>query len=544
MADYLCSSGSYSGEIYVQFYNDDGDRDVQIDYISVDGDYRQAEDQSYNTGVWQDGSCGGSYSEWLHCNGSIGFGEVSGGGGCDPTPITPYISVNDGSWQQISSVTVSSGTKVELGPQPSSGGSWNWSGCGTSGTSREQTIYPTSSCTATAAYTNDCGAQSTQNFNITVSGGGGGTTEAWLEAECGNVGSLWNVNSDGNASNDQYVTIQSGYNSTGSAPTSTSGHITYNFDLSNSGTYNLWARVITPSPTDDSFWLRMDGGSWYQWNNIGPASSWSWQQSQSYSLNSGSHTLTVAYREDGAQLDKIYVGNSTPSGEGSAASNCGGGGGGDNTIVVRARGNTGNESIELQLNDNTVQTWNVTTSYQSFTYTTSSASANIKVYFSDAGGGSNDVQIDYIQVNGQTFQAENQATNTGVWQDGGCGGSYSEWIHCAGYIDFGTRTLGKAAAEEFVEPVTRVPADFELEQNSPNPFNPTTNISFSIPENALVILKVYNTLGEEIQELVRREYTAGRHTVRFNASNLPSGVYFYTFRAGHISISKKMLLVR
>jgi hypothetical protein len=57
----------------VEFDNDDGDKDVQIDYIIVGGQTRQAEDQSYNTGVYQDGECGGSYSEWLHCDGMIGF---------------------------------------------------------------------------------------------------------------------------------------------------------------------------------------------------------------------------------------------------------------------------------------------------------------------------------------------------------------------------------------------------------------------------------------------------------------------------------------
>lgn len=102
--------------------------------------------------------------------------SASGSTTCDPTSITPYIQVNDGSWQQTSSVTVNSGDKVILGPQPASGGSWSWSGCGTSGSSREQTIYPTSSCTAIATYTNSCGTQSTQNFNITVSSSGGGTT--------------------------------------------------------------------------------------------------------------------------------------------------------------------------------------------------------------------------------------------------------------------------------------------------------------------------------------------------------------------------------
>jgi len=75
------TSTQYSGGLTVCFTNDTDNRDVQIDYVVVGGQTRQSENQSYNTGVWQDGSCGGSNSEWLHCNGCIGYGDVSGGGG-------------------------------------------------------------------------------------------------------------------------------------------------------------------------------------------------------------------------------------------------------------------------------------------------------------------------------------------------------------------------------------------------------------------------------------------------------------------------------
>jgi hypothetical protein len=88
---------------------------------------------------------------------------------CAPTAISPWMQVG-GTWTQTSSATVTSGSTVILGPQPVSGGSWSWSGIA-SGTSREVTLTPTSSGTATATYTNSCGAQSTQTFNITVSGG-------------------------------------------------------------------------------------------------------------------------------------------------------------------------------------------------------------------------------------------------------------------------------------------------------------------------------------------------------------------------------------
>ena len=131
-------------------------------------------------------STGGSSS-------SSSGGSSSGGssGGCTPTSITPYIQINGGAWQQTSSVTVSSGSSVKFGPQPASGGSWSWSGCATSGTSREQTVYPTSSCTSTATYTNSCGAQSTQNFTVTVSGSSssssGGSSSSSSGGGTGNI---------------------------------------------------------------------------------------------------------------------------------------------------------------------------------------------------------------------------------------------------------------------------------------------------------------------------------------------------------------------
>jgi hypothetical protein len=86
---------------------------------------------------------------------------------CAPTAITPYI-YSDGSWLRTDAVVVSAGKQVALGPQPVSGGSWSWTGCGTSGSAREQ--YPTvgATCTATVAYTNACGAKSFQTFTLSV----------------------------------------------------------------------------------------------------------------------------------------------------------------------------------------------------------------------------------------------------------------------------------------------------------------------------------------------------------------------------------------
>jgi uncharacterized Ntn-hydrolase superfamily protein len=96
------------------------------------------------------------------------------------------------------------------------------------------------------------------------------------------------------------------------------------------------------------------------------------------------------------------------------------------------------------------------------------------------------------------------------------------------------------------------PDRFFLYQNSPNPFNPTTKIKFTIPsviasgakQSQHVSLKVYDVLGSEVATLVNEEKSAGEYEVEFNADNLPSGTYFYTLKAGNFLETKKMLLLK
>ena len=96
---------------------------------------------------------------------------------------------------------------------------------------------------------------------------------------------------------------------------------------------------------------------------------------------------------------------------------------------------------------------------------------------------------------------------------------------------------------------TSVPAEFVLEQNYPNPFNPSTNIVFSIPvtgdgRSSEVELSVYDLLGRKTGELVKEKLSPGKYSVDFNASELPSGVYFYVLKAGDFTMSRKMILVK
>ena len=109
---------------------------------------------------------------------------------------------------------------------------------------------------------------------------------------------------------------------------------------------------------------------------------------------------------------------------------------GTSTIVVRARGTAGGESITLRVDNSNVATWTLSTSYQTFSASTN-LSGGITVAFTNDGG-SRDVQVDYIVVNGQTRQSEAQTYNTGLYANGSCGGgSNSEWMHCNGAIGYG-----------------------------------------------------------------------------------------------------------
>jgi len=89
-----------------------------------------------------------------------------------------------------------------------------------------------------------------------------------------------------------------------------------------------------------------------------------------------------------------------------------------------------------------------------------------------------------------------------------------------------------------------LPTKFSLEQNFPNPFNPTTNIGFQISEYGFVSLKVFDVLGKEVSTLVNENLSAGKFSVDWNTENIPSGMYFYKLTTNNFSLTKKMLLAK
>jgi len=120
---------------------------------------------------------------------------------------------------------------------------------------------------------------------------------------------------------------------------------------------------------------------------------------------------------------------------------------------------------------------------------------------------------------------------------------------CAGAIAMngtlsGSGTFCNAPVAVEREDALGTPKEFSLTQNYPNPFNPSTTIRWGLPSRSHVSLTVYNTLGQQVSVLQNGDQDAGFHEVRFDAKNLPSGVYFYRMQAGAYTETKRLLLLR
>jgi hypothetical protein len=95
-----------------------------------------------------------------------------------------------------------------------------------------------------------------------------------------------------------------------------------------------------------------------------------------------------------------------------------------------------------------------------------------------------------------------------------------------------------------VPPSVQLPTQFALLQNYPNPFNPSTTIRYALPHSSFVTLTVYNTLGQQVAQLVNEQQQAGYHNAVFRGDGLASGVYFYRLNAESVVDVKKLVLLR
>lgn len=168
---------------------------------------------------------------------------------------------------------------------------------------------PEGTHTLTAKAVDNNGASTSVSISIT----GSKTVVTEFEAESGSVLTPMQIkNDDQTASSGEYVAVLPGYNSFDNPPVD--GICTYSFSVA-AGVYNIECLIKTPTATADSFWIKVDDGAWVKWNGTRHLADWHWEtvwnsddESRVVSYNfpqSGNHTLYIAYREYGAELDKI-----------------------------------------------------------------------------------------------------------------------------------------------------------------------------------------------------------------------------------------------
>ncbi len=134
----------------------------------------------------------------------------------------------------------------------------------------------------------------------------------WFEAErfvTETQGSDFLMVNSALASNGKYITVKPGTQAISSAPTTAAGLITIPFTITEPGVYNIFARINCASFDDDSFWLRVNNGSFTMLNGLSTSGAWLWNNFLSAHFTAGQHSITIGYREDGAFLDKICITN-------------------------------------------------------------------------------------------------------------------------------------------------------------------------------------------------------------------------------------------
>lgn len=462
---------------------------------------------------------------------------------CTPSTIISYLQIDGGTWQQTASASVTAGGSLKFGPQPNTGGSWRWSGPNNfSASTREVTlsnIQINQVGSYVATYTNSGGCQSTQTFNVTVTtpiGGGSGTIlrEYWKGISGTSISSLTsNANYPNSPSgSEQLTSLEGSTNWVDNYGTRIRGYI----HPTTSGNYTFWVAgddnaelylSTDANPANATRIAYVNG-----WTNSKEWNKYSTQQSVSINLVAGQKYYVEVLHKEGSGGDNVAVAWQGPGitqqvigGSFLSPYNPG-------SIVVRARGTNGDETIDLRVDGNTVATWTLGTAYADYT---ASGSGAVTVHFTNDGS-NRDVQIDYVTIAGVTYQSENQATNTGVWQNSICGGSNSEWLNCGGYISYTSASSSKISSEKS-EALEEVVLSVDEVNLYPNPAY-GGKFSIEFPETSQTVnINIFDMQGKMLYERVFDN--SGKLDMD---SGLKSGIYIVKAFSEGFSVTKKLIV--
>lgn len=290
------------------------------------------------------------------------------------------------------------------------------------------------------------------------------------------------------------------------------------------------------SPTTITPYVQINNGSWQQTSTASlsaggtvkfgpqPASggSWRWSGPNGFSATTREVTISNIQTSQAGTYTATYT-NSCGAQSTRAFTVTVSGSGGGSAVTIRARGTQGGEQIQLRLNGSTVGTWTLTTSYANYS---ASGTGTVEVHFTNDNG-PRDVQIDYAIINGTTYQAESQSVNTGIYANGSCGGgSNSEWLHCNGYIRWGTTAKSTADIETSSE-LTIYP-------------NPLLNGVLTVALGSLrgtTIIQITDISGRILEQLT----TTDQQIVELSLDIIP-GLYLVRVLNGEESYMSKLLV--
>ncbi|WP_370980786.1 carbohydrate-binding protein [Agaribacterium sp. ZY112] len=225
--------------------------------------------------------------------------QLGDNGTCESTELKPYVKVDNESWQQHSQLSVEQGQTIQFGPHPTTGGSWQWSGCGISAsaaTERHVSIQASNSCRATATYTNDCGTESALDFDVVVNKPSGQhaykqhSIPGRIEVEDFDLGGgdvAYKDSGNGNNGNSyresEHVDIQATSDSDGDYNVgwiADGEWLEYSIAASNSGNYDIQLRVaVSGASASKAVMVRLDNellgqftlastGGWQNWQTL------------------------------------------------------------------------------------------------------------------------------------------------------------------------------------------------------------------------------------------------------------------------------------